>query len=76
MRKLYSLKLSSEERHTLEALTRKKRIAASKVLKARALLLADESPEGKALKAPFLTEAFSLFRCGRGRRRICLGRCG
>ena len=52
MRKLYSLKLSSEERHTLEALTRKKWIAASKVLKARALLLADESPEGKAWKDP------------------------
>jgi hypothetical protein len=60
MRKIYRLKLSSEERQSLETLTRKKRIAASKVLKARALLLADESCQGKAWTDPQIIEAIGI----------------
>lgn len=73
MRKLYRLKLSSEERQALEALTRKKRIAASKVLKARSLLLADESPEGEAWKDPQIIEAIGIKSAtlARLRRQCC-----
>jgi hypothetical protein len=52
--------LSSEERQALDALTKKGRVAASKVLKARALLLADESPEGKGWKDPQIMEATGI----------------
>ena len=73
MRKLYRLKLSSEERQTLEALTKKRRIAASKVLKARALLLADESPEGNSWKDPQIMEAIGIKSAtlARLRRECC-----
>lgn len=73
MRKLYRLKLSSEERQSLEALTRKRRIAATKVLKARALLLADESPEGNAWKDPQIMEAIGIKSAtlARLRRQCC-----
>jgi transposase len=50
MRKLYRIKLLPEEREELEFLSRKRTAAAHKVTKARALLLCDESDEGKALK--------------------------
>ena len=73
LRKLYRLKLSSEERQALEALTRKKRVAASKVLKARALLLADESPMGNAWEDPQIMEATGIKSAtlARLRRQCC-----
>ena len=73
MRKIYRLKLSSEERQFLETLTRKKRIAASKVFEARALLLADESPEGKAWKDHQIMEAIGIKSAtlARLRRQCC-----
>ena len=73
MRKIYRLKLSSEERQSLETLTRKKRIAASKVLKARALLLADESCQGKAWTDPQIIEAIGIkpTTLARLRRQCC-----
>lgn len=52
MRKLYRIKLLPEERVELEALSRKRTAAADKVIKARALLLCDESDDGKGLKDP------------------------
>jgi hypothetical protein len=50
MRKLYSIKLSSEERDELEKLSRRRTAAVSKVIKARALLLCDQSEDGPGLK--------------------------
>jgi hypothetical protein len=52
MRKLYSIKLSSEERVELEKLSRRRTAAADKVIKARALLLCDQSEGGPGLKDP------------------------
>ena len=51
MPKLYSIKLSSEERDELEKLSRRRTAAADKVIKARALLLSDQSADGPGLKA-------------------------
>ena len=50
MRKIFGIKLSSEERCELKELSRKRSAAAHKVLKARALLLCDESEDGESLK--------------------------
>jgi len=50
MRKLYSIKLSTEEREELEKLSRRRTAAADKVIKARALLLCDQSERGPGLK--------------------------
>ena len=50
MRKLYSIKLLSEERDELKKLSRRRTAAVSKVIKARALLLCDQSMEGDGLK--------------------------
>ena len=50
MPKLYSIKLSSEERDELEKLSRRRTAAADKVIKARALLLSDQSADGPGLK--------------------------
>ena len=52
MRKIFRIKLSSEERGELEQLSRKRNAAAHKVLKARALLLCDEGEDGEGLKDP------------------------
>lgn len=50
MPKIYRIELSGEEREELTALTRRKRAAAHKVCKARALLFCDEGAHGPALK--------------------------
>jgi len=50
MPKLYSIKLSPEERVELENLSRRRTAAADKVIKARALLLCDQSEGGPGLK--------------------------
>lgn len=52
MRKVYRIKLSAEERRSLEKLSRSQTAAAHKVTKARALLLCDESRKGPGLKDP------------------------
>ena len=50
MQKIYRIHLSAEERDSLTALTTSsKPISAKKVIKARALLLADESDSGPSL---------------------------
>lgn len=49
MPKKYRIELTEKEREELTALTRRKRAAAYKVSKARALLLSDEGPDGPAL---------------------------
>ena len=48
MRKIHRIKLSKEERTHLEELTKRKSVAAKKVIKARSLLLCDESEHGSA----------------------------
>lgn len=50
MPKVYRIILSVEEREELTALSRRKKAAAHKVTKAKALLLSDEGPDGPALK--------------------------
>ena len=60
MRKIYRLRLTQEERRSLESLTRSSKIAALKVIKARALLLADESAEGNGWKDPKIIEATGI----------------
>ncbi len=60
MRKIYRLRLTQEERRSLELLTRSSKIAALKVIKARALLLADESAEGNGWKDPKIIEATGI----------------
>jgi hypothetical protein len=72
MQKRYRIKLSAEERKTLEALTLSgKKIAAKKVIKARALLLADES--GPALTDAQIVEATGIKPATlvRLRQRVC-----
>jgi hypothetical protein len=49
MPKLHRIKLAPEERDELEKLSRRRTAAASKVIKARALLLCDQSEDGPAL---------------------------
>jgi hypothetical protein len=51
MRKLYRIKLSAGERRTLQKLARSQTAAAHKVVKAKSLLLCDESRKGPGLKA-------------------------
>lgn len=50
MRKIFRIRLSSEERGELLKLSRKRNAAAHRVRKARALLLCDESDDGEGLK--------------------------
>jgi hypothetical protein len=49
MPKKYRIELTGKEREELTALSGRKRAAAHKVAKARALLLTDEGPDGPAL---------------------------
>lgn len=73
MRKIYRIKLSVEERSELLALSRKRNAAAHKVLKARALLLCDESEEGEGLKDPEIIARTGIAKAtlGRLRQRCC-----
>lgn len=48
--KLHRIKLSKSERHELEALRDQKRGKASAIMRAVALLLSDEGPDGPAMK--------------------------
>ena len=60
MHKIFRIKLSSEERCELDQLSRKRNAAAHKVLKARALLLCDESEDGEGLKDPKIIEKLGI----------------
>jgi len=60
MRKIHRLKLTQEERKSLDSLTRTGKVAALKVIKARALLLADESVEGNGWKDSQIIEATGI----------------
>ena len=60
MRKVYRFKLTSEERQDLESLTQKGKTAALKVIKARSLLLADESDAGAAWTDAKIIEATGI----------------
>lgn len=73
MRKIYRIKLSSEERSELEDLGRKRNAATHKVLKARALLLCDESENGEGLKDCEIVEKTGIAICTlrRLRQRCC-----
>lgn len=73
MRKIYRIKLSSEERLELEKLSGKRNAAAHRVLKANALLLCDESDEGEGLKDPEIVErtGIPLRTLQRLRQRCC-----
>lgn len=73
MRKIHRFTLSAEERLALEMLTRKGKVAATKVVKARALLLADESAEGNGWKDSQIIEAVGIkpATLERLRRRCC-----
>ncbi len=73
MLKVFRIKLSSEERSDLEQLSRKRNAAAHKVLKARALLLCDESEDGEGLKDPEIIEKLGIAPATlqRLRRRCC-----
>ena len=73
MRKIYRLKLTSEERAQLIAITKQKRVAAKKVIKAQALLMADESSEGKAWSDRQITESIEIkpATLERLRKRCC-----
>ena len=73
MPKIYRIKLSSEERSELNTLKRKRKAAADKVLKARALLLCDESEAGEALKDREIISKTGIAPCTlqRLRQRCC-----
>lgn len=60
MRKRYRFKLTLDERQSLETLTRKGKIAALKVTKARSLLLADESEAGNGWSDSKIAEATGI----------------
>ena len=70
---IHSLKLTSEERAELNAFTRRKKVAASKLKKAQALLLSDQSPDGKAWKDRQIVEAIGIKSATleRLRKRCC-----
>ena len=74
MQKIYRIKLSSEERGSLTALTQSsKRVSAKKVVKAQALLLADESDDGPAYSDARIMEATGMkpATLDRLRQRVC-----
>jgi hypothetical protein len=74
MQKIYRIKLSPEERSELTELTRSgKRTSAKKVIKAQALLLADESGEGPGYTDPQIIEATGMSPATlvRLRQRVC-----
>lgn len=74
MQKIYRIKLAPEERQQLEEITRStKPIAANKVTKARALLLADESVQGAAWSDPDIIAATGIASAtlSRLRERTC-----
>jgi Homeodomain-like domain len=73
MRKIYRIQLSTEERAELEALTRRKFVEGGKVIKARALLLCDESADGPGMRDPEVMEATGMkpATLGRLRERCC-----
>lgn len=73
MQKIYRINLSSEERSELRALSGKRNAAAHKVLKARALLLCDESENGEGLKDPEIIGRTGIAKATleRLRRRCC-----
>jgi hypothetical protein len=60
MRKKYCIRLLPEERTELEKLTRKAKIAAPKVIKARALLLCDQSEQGPGWTDAQVLEALGM----------------
>ena len=60
MRKIHRFKLTQEERKSLDSLIRTGKVAALKVTKARSLLLADESVEGKGWKDSQIVEATGI----------------
>ena len=61
MQKIYRINLSSEERSLLVGMTTSgKPISAKKVIKARAMLLADESEQGPSYPDPQIIEATGI----------------
>ena len=73
MRKIYRIKLTSDERVELETIVKKKKVAAAKFIKAQALLLADESDDGEALRDPQIVKATGIkpITLERLRKRCC-----
>lgn len=73
MRKIYRIRLSIEERDELEAFTRKKVVDGHKVMKARALLLCDESEAGPGMSDPEIIKATGMKSAtlSRLRERCC-----
>ena len=73
MPKVYRIKLSSRERSALEKLSRSRTAAVSKVIKARALLLCDESRKGPGLKDEEVIEQVGIkpATLSRLRKRCC-----
>ena len=74
MQKIYRIKLTAGERLELEQLPNsRKKVAALKVTKARALLLADESKAGPALSDPDIINATGIkpATLSRLRQRVC-----
>jgi hypothetical protein len=74
MPKIYRIHLTSEERAALGALTQSgKRVSAKRVIKARALLLADESEEGPGYTDTKIMEATGMKPATlvRLRKRVC-----
>ena len=61
MLKIYRIKLSSEERIELnELINSTRKVSAIKVLKAQAILLADESDEGESCADARIVEAIGI----------------
>lgn len=60
MRKIYRIILSKQERSLLEQLSTQNGVAGRKVIKARALLLCDQSDEGPGWKDPRVIEATGI----------------
>ena len=74
MQKIYRIKLSAQERSELERFPNsRKKVAALKVTKARAILLADESEAGPALRDPDIMKATGIkpATLSRLRQRVC-----
>ncbi len=74
MPKKYRIKLSTEERVELnDLITSKRRVSAIKVLKAQAILLADESDEGEAFTDNRIVETIGIkpITLVRLRERVC-----
>jgi hypothetical protein len=74
--KKYIVRLSEAERQSLQAITRQQRVAASKKLRAQALLLADQGEHGPCLTDQAITQQLPISVSALEQLRLYVGEVG